>query len=308
LLRLPVAVARAARRIAAADIVYVNTVVIVDYLLAARAFPGRVLVHVHEIPEGAARAVFRSLLRWARAELIFNSHATETAFAMPPGATRHVVYNAIAGPQQVDPIDQDGGRPLRLLLIGRMNRIKGQDLLIEALASLPAEITRRLAVRIVGGSFENDAAREAALRRQVETAGLAGSVRFEPFQDDPAPLYRWADVVVVPSRRPESLGRVAIEAMAHGRPVLAAAIGGLTEVVEDGVTGWLVPPNDAPRLAASIADIVLRPDSWRSYPAAARARYLAVFGERATQQIQAIVREMMTRRVAGRRRPALVQF
>jgi glycosyltransferase involved in cell wall biosynthesis len=308
LIRLPGALWRAARRIAAADIVYVNTVVIVDYLVVARFFAGKVLVHVHEIPEGGARTIFRALLRWARAELIFNSRATEAAFAMPPGSARHIVYNAIAGPPAVDPIDYDGTRPLRLLLIGRINRIKGQDLLVEALSSLPAEVARRLQVRIVGGSFGNDAAREEALRRQVESGGLSGVVGFEPFHDDPAPLYRWADVVVVPSRRPESLGRVAIEAMAYGRPVLAAAIGGLTEVVEDGVAGWLVPPNDAPRLAAAIADIVARPEAWRSYPAAARARYQAVFGERATLQIQAILRGLAARREAGRRTTGLVEL
>jgi glycosyltransferase involved in cell wall biosynthesis len=98
---------------------------------------------------------------------------------------------------------------------------------------------------------------------------------------DPAPLYDWADVVVVPSRRPESLGRVAIEAMAHGRPPLASAIGGLEEVVEHGVSGWLVPPNDAPALARAIGDILLAPTAWSGFPAAARARFEAVFDPRA---------------------------
>ena len=133
------------------------------------------------------------------------------------------------------------------------------------------------------------------------------SARVERFRPDPAPLYQWADVVVIPSRRPESLGRVAIEAMAHGRPAIAAAIGGLSEVVDHGVSGWLVPPNDPARLADAIAQAVTEPQTWRAYPAAARARWQAVFGERATRQIQAIVRATAARRAAARRPPGWAQ-
>lgn len=308
LLRLLPAIWRAGRRIREADLVYVNTVVVVDYLVAARFFAGKVLVHVHEIPDRGAAKIFGGLLRWSRAELVFNSNATRDAYALPASIKRHVVYNAVAGPARIDPIDYDGARTLRLMLIGRINRIKGQDLLIESLCRLAPDIRSRLEVRIVGGAFEGDAARLDALRRRVQAENLSAIVRFEPFQEDADPLYRWADVVVVPSRRPESLGRVAIEAMAHGRPVIASAIGGLVEVVEDGVTGWLVAPNDPARLADVMAEVVTRPQTWRAYPAAARARYLAVFGERASQQIQAIAGAMVARRAAERRTPGLAQI
>ena len=168
-------------------------------------------------------------------------------------------------------------------MLGRISRIKGQDLLIEALALLPKAIAQRLEVRVVGNSFQNDIAREAGLREAVRVAGLDAVVRFEPFREDTAPLYRWADVVVVPSRLPESLGRVAIEAMAYGRPPLVARIGGLPEVVEDGVTGWVVPP--------TIGDIVNEPDTWRGYGSAAHARFEAMFAARGiARQFQAIVR------------------
>src|SRR5262249_22271029 len=193
----------------AADLVYINTVVIVDFLLAARFFPGKVLVHIHEIPEGVARPVFRALLRWSRAELIFNSRATKSAFAMPAATKQHVVYNAIAGPSDVAPLDYDASRPLRLLMVGRINRIKGQDLLVDALTKVPSDLRSRLEVRIVGGTFANDAVRERILRDRVQTEQLGAIVRFEPFHTDMQPLYQWADVVCVPSRRPESLGRVA---------------------------------------------------------------------------------------------------
>jgi glycosyltransferase involved in cell wall biosynthesis len=282
---------RAARRMRAADLVYVNTVVVLDYLLAARAFRRKTLVHVHEIPDGLKLQVFRRLLRWMRADVIFNSKAARAAYRLPAQHTQHVLYNGIAVPAPAEPSDYDGARPLRLLMLGRISRIKGQDLLIESLASLPKAIAQRLEVRVVGNSFQNDIAREAGLREAVRATGLDAVVRFEPFREDTEPLYRWADVVVVPSRLPESLGRVAIEAMAYGRPPLVARIGGLPEVVEDGVTGWVVPPNDARALARTIGDIVNEPDTWRGYGSAAHARFEAMFAARGiTRQFQAIVR------------------
>ena len=176
-------------------------------------------------------------------------------------------------------------------MLGRINRIKGQDLLIDALALLPPAVARRLEVRIVGDTFEQDTAREEALRDAVRAAGLRAIVRFEPFHADPAPLYRWADVVTVPSRLPESLGRVAIEAMAHCRPPLVARIGGLAEIVEDNVTGWVVKPNDSVALSRTIAAIVTMPETWRGYGAAARARFDATFAAPAiARQFQSIVR------------------
>src|SRR4029077_7417002 len=242
--RIVPAIWRAVRRMRAADLVHVNTVVVLDYLLAARFFSRKTLVHVHEIPDGLKLQAFRSLLKWTRAEVIFNSKATRSAYRLPDRHAQHVVYNGIAAPASVAASNYDGTRPLRLLMLGRISRIKGQDLLIEAFAKLPPEIGRRLEVRIVGDSFQNDVARETALREAVSAGGLDAVVRFEAFREDTAALYRWADVVAVPSRLPESLGRVAIEAMAHGRPPLVARIGGLPEIVEDGITGWVVPPND----------------------------------------------------------------
>lgn len=290
-LRFPLALWRAARRMRGADLTYVNTVMVLDYLVAARFFAAKALVHVHEIPDGVKLRFFRALLLWTHAETIFNSRATRAAFALPPGRPQHVVYNGIAAPAAAADSGYDGTRPLRLLMLGRINRIKGQDLLIEALGLLPPAIMRRLEVRIVGDTFEQDIAREQVLRAAVRAAGLGTIVRFESFQPDPAPLYRWADVVTVPSRLPESLGRVAIEAMAHRRPPLVARIGGLAEVVEDNVSGWAVPPNDAAALARTIAAIVTMPEAWRGYGAAARVRFDATFAAPAiARQLQALVR------------------
>src|ERR1043165_3610198 len=135
-LRFPLALWRAMRRMRGADLVYVNTVMVLDYLLAARVFAAKALVHVHEIPDGAKLRFFRAALLWANAETIFNSRAPGAALALPPARPQHVVYNGIAAPAAAADNGYDGTRPLRLLMLGRINRIKGQDLLIEALGQI----------------------------------------------------------------------------------------------------------------------------------------------------------------------------
>ena len=289
LAQLPAALVRAARRLHASDLVYINTSVVADHVLAARFFGDKALLHIHEIPEASALKILRAMVLWSGAEIIFNSQATRAAFALPEAQRTHVVYNGIAGPSAFEPVTYDGERPVRILMLGRISRIKGQEVLLDAVAALPPQIRKRLQVRIVGSAFEN-VEREHALATSVKTMHLAEQVSLEPFVSDASPLYRWADAVVVPSCRPESLGRVAIEAMAFGRPPVVSAIGGLMEVVEDGRTGWFVPPGDSSALANRLRMIIESPSAWRDFAAAGRARYEALFSsEAAATAISAIV-------------------
>ncbi len=290
LLHLPSALMRAVRRLRRSDLVYVNTSVVADYLIAARLFRRRVLVHVHELPDGGSRTVLRGLLRWSGAEIVFNSEATRGAFALPASVPQHVIYNGLRPPADVPAAPDPAGRAIRLLLIGRISRIKGQEVLIEALRLLPTEIAARFAVRIVGSAFE-DPGSEARLAAMIAAAGLAAEVTMTPFIADASALYRWADVVVVPSRRPESLGRVAIEAMSYGRPVIASAIGGLPEVVREGETGWLVQPNDARALAAALQRLLDADLPWSRLASTGRARFASTFAaSRVDAQWQALIR------------------
>ena len=296
--RLPLALARAARRCARADLVYINTSVVIDYQIAARAFAGKALLHIHEIPTGLARAVLRRLALFSGARLIFNSRATCEHFAAPRNRAYEVIYNGVDGPLGPLPATYDGARPLRVALIGRINRIKGQDVLIAALARMTAGAPALFAVRMVGGAFENPAL-ETELRDQVNAAGLSDVVAVEPFAVDTTPIYAWADVVVAPSKLPESLGRTAIEAMSFGRPALVSAIGGLTEVVVDGETGWHVPPGDASALAARLLAIAEQPGDWRGFGAAARTRYERLFSRRAAADaLTATAARVLARREA----------
>jgi glycosyltransferase involved in cell wall biosynthesis len=93
------------------------------------------------------------------------------------------------------------------------------------------------------------------LRKLTGDLGLGETVRFDGFVGDAARFLAEVDIFVMPSLF-EGLGVSALEAMAAGKPVIATRVGGLTESVVDGVTGILVPPQDAAALAAAIARLV----------------------------------------------------
>jgi D-inositol-3-phosphate glycosyltransferase len=125
-----------------------------------------------------------------------------------------------------------------VLWVGRLERLKGVDILIDAIAQLDDTDAQLL---IVGGDTRAGALK-AELLSQARHLGIEGNVRFVgavPHDDLPA-WYSAADICVVPSYY-ESFGLVAVEAMACGTPVIASRVGGLTSTVSDGETGYLIP-------------------------------------------------------------------
>ncbi|MCZ7527652.1 MAG: glycosyltransferase [Acidimicrobiia bacterium] len=126
-----------------------------------------------------------------------------------------------------------------ILFVGRIQPLKGADLAVRALAELD---DRRAVLLVVGGPSGPDGRAELArLHALVHELRLEDRVRFVPPQPHRrlAVYYRAADLCVVPSRS-ESFGLVALEAAASGTPVVAADVGGLRSLVDDGVTGYLV--------------------------------------------------------------------
>jgi glycosyltransferase involved in cell wall biosynthesis len=136
----------------------------------------------------------------------------------------------------------------------RLETQKGHDVLLASLAQVRAhglEFTAALA---------GDGAERAALERRAVELGLGDRVRFLGRLDDVGPLLLAADAVVLPSRW-EGLPLALLEALARGRPVVASAVGGIPDVIEDGVHGRLVPPEDAAALAAALEDFARRSDA-----------------------------------------------
>ncbi|MCY3919021.1 MAG: glycosyltransferase [Chloroflexi bacterium] len=183
------------------------------------------------------------------------------------------------------------------LFVGRLERLKGVDILVRAAAL--ADVEPALSVVIVGGDAA-DAAERARLRGLAEGQGIGDRVHFLDAVDRDmlAQYYRAADVCVVPSYY-ESFGLVAVEALACGTPVIATRVGGLQYTVRDGQTGhlisWRCPEPFAERLEALLAN-----DDLRARFAAAAADSVQRFDWNVvTEQIVDVYEDLLERHATG---------
>jgi len=145
-----------------------------------------------------------------------------------------------------------------LLFVGRIQPLKGLDV---AVAALGAMRSRNATLVVVGGPSGTEGEAELArIKAMIHHLGLEQRVRFVPPQPHHmlSTYYRAADVCVVPSRS-ESFGLVAAEASACGTPVVATAVGGLTTLVDDGVSGILMPDREPANWAVVLDDLLDHP-------------------------------------------------
>jgi glycosyltransferase involved in cell wall biosynthesis len=195
-----------------------------------------------------ARPLARLLLRRARVVVCASTALAADARALGAADVR-VIPSGVAIPERVVEPDE----PPHALYVGRLSEEKGVRELAAAGAGLP--------LVVVGDGPLRDLFPQAV--GFVPPAALA-------------PYYERAAVVVVPSRR-EGFGMAAREAMAHGRPVVATAVGGLLDAVEDGVTGVLVPPADPVPLRDALVGLLGDPSRRAALGAAARTLALTAF-------------------------------
>lgn len=188
------------------------------------------------------------------------------------------------------------GMPI-VMLPGRLTAWKGQRLLIEALARLGRTDIRCLLV----GSDQGRHAYRRSLESLIERHGLAGVVQIADHCRDMPAAYMLADVVVSASTDPEAFGRVAAEAQAMGRPVVASDHGASRETVLAGRTGLLFTPGDAEALALGIAETLALDSRAREALAAdAIAHIRANFTkEKMCAETLALYRELMEERAAA---------
>ncbi|NDR52976.1 glycosyltransferase family 4 protein [Actinomyces sp. 565] len=248
-----------------ADLLLANTVTIPWWPLAGRAAGIPVLCHVHEA-EDTQHLLIRAGLNaplLAATRIVANSEAARRALlsAQPLLAARtRVVHNGVAGPPQPPtPLRVRAPlAPLRIAMVGRLSPRKGVDVLLEAVALLRARGTDA-SLEVAGSIFPGYEWYEAQLRERAAAPDLAGHVDFLGYVHPTWPVLDRADVVVVPSRQ-EPFGNTAVEAMHAARPLVACGVQGLNEVVDDGVTGLLVPPDDPQALATALADLAASPE------------------------------------------------
>lgn len=189
-----------------------------------------------------------------------------------------VVLNGIDDQPAARPARWDDER-IRVLFVGRLDTQKGFDTLLDAVDP----IRERVSVRVIGKAVAGPATAPRPHNTQVEYLGWRSL-------SEVATEIAAADVVVIPSRW-EGFGLVALEAMRGGCAVVASAVGGLREIVVEGVTGHLIVPDNPERLmtALSLHDRA----TWRAMGAAGRARYETMFtARRMNDELHALYEEL----------------
>jgi len=243
------------------DVVHTNTGVMVSPGLAAKLAGARHLWHIRDWFQefrGMWKPYSRYIL-WSSTAVAAISHAVANQFADRAKIT--VVYDGCPL-EEFRPGDAEAGREFRrrfglgtdfvAACVGRIKlRRKGQEFLVQAAALLKAR-GLKLKVVIIGAVFPDNEDSLEGLKNLIQASGLEEAVVLTGELDDVKPAYAAMDVLVLPSAQPEPLGDVMMEAMAMKVPVIATNIGGPPEVVQEGLTGFLVPPADAVALAEKL--------------------------------------------------------
>lgn len=286
IVRMARAVARAA---GAYDLIYANSQKAFVVACAATLFRRRpILWHLHDI---MTREHFSDAN--IRLTVALGNHVAHRVVAVSRAAARsfiehggcedkvHIVYPGMDPSPYLAPTERDiaavrlalgvGDHPL----VGSFSRIspwKGQHVLLEALARLPG-----VHALLVGGVLFGEDAYAASLHERARALGVSDRVHFLGYRDDVPLLMRSVDVVVHSPVAAEPFGRIMVEALLAGRPLVAARAGGALEIIVDGATGLLFPPGDAGVLAERIELLLDRPALGRSFAEAGRAHAMAVF-------------------------------
>ncbi|MDD9741389.1 glycosyltransferase [Marinovum sp. SP66] len=181
----------------------------------------------------------------------------------------HIVHCGI-DPARYDPAPRQG--PPHLTFVGRLAAVKGVPVLLEALSILKGELPG-LRVTLIG-----DGPERARLEQDAADLGLRDMVDFAGYrsQSEVARALKVTDALVLPSFA-EGVPVVLMEAMAAGRPVITTGVAGVSELVEHGKSGFLVPPGDAQRLAQAIRAVLADPDRRVEMGRAGRTRVVEDF-------------------------------
>jgi len=294
-------------------IVHSNTLAVCAGAVAARMTRTPHIWHVHEMlisPAGVRRVLHFAAPRLSAAVVCISEAVKQHILADQPkcGAKLIVVHNGLPL-EDYFPVSDGSAirREFGVLadapfvgMVGRINHWKGQVVFVHA-AKLVLEKFPNARFLVVGSVFANERHYLDTLKEEIERAGLVNRFLISDFRRDVPEVLASLDVYVHPSLLPEPFGLVVIEAMAAARPVVATAHGGPLEMIEDGVSGYLVPPGDPIALAGKIAECLHDRAFSRAMGKRAQERALQMFPvSRYLERIQAVYDSVLkTRRSKG---------
>lgn len=291
MIRLPLSIIRLFRlfREAAPDLIHTNTAVIVSSCLAARLVGVPHLCHVRESfgEFGLFWPIYQRFLSATSTRLLCVSAAVERQFTPRIRARKTIVlHNGIPLSEVSLPAaaalasfrSTYGLNDKRIVgVVGRIKLVrKGQEIVARAAALLKDRIPDARYI-FVGSPFPGNEHHLLHLKALIRDLKIEDLMVFVGDCQDMPVVYAVLDVLVLPSGQPEPFGGVVLEAMAYGKPVVGTRIGGTVEQIDDGRTGYLIPPGDPAALADALARLLGDPATCKRLGQQARKKFVSEF-------------------------------
>lgn len=235
------------------------------------------IVHVHEILERPRfiKYLFGWCLKFFSDQIVYNSKATQSfynGYFKSLEKKSCMIYNGVDRlTPRVSSIERTVSRKkifdasnedVLIGLVGRINRLKGHQLLLNVFKRLKSN-HKNIKLCFVGSPPDNQDYFLTNLKATISVYNLEEAVTILPFQKDVYRIIDLLDIVTVPSTEPESFGIIAVEAMLSNKPVIASRLGGLLDIIEDEETGILFEPNDEDDFYDKL-DRLLKDDTFRN--------------------------------------------
>ncbi|MES2411900.1 MAG: glycosyltransferase family 4 protein [Bacteroidota bacterium] len=252
------------------EFLYSNTLAVLLGIFYARKSKIKHLWHVHEIIEspGIFSKLFRYLLGLKlNTKIIYNSLATKVFWEVNTKISSRslLIHNGltVAGTPlskaEIAEVRKElfnaGASEIIIALVGRISRWKGQQILLNCFNAL-AKTHQNVKLVFVGSPPPNQEFFLSELQDRIEHLKLSDRVVLIPFTAEIEKIWQSIDIAIVPSTEPEPFGLVALEAMLAHKPVIGSNHGGLTEIIVNEQTGFLVEPNNENQLCAAIQKLV----------------------------------------------------
>lgn len=250
------------------DLIYSNTLAVLLGMIYSRKRQIKHIWHVHEIivhPKIIA-STFPKLLNKYADLIICNSYSTMKNLTDRTKMLEHksvVIYNGIESTMynEIESKEDFGfaSQDLLLTLVGRISRLKGHKWLLSTFIN---ELSKNLEVQLlfVGSPVENQEYYLEEIEEIILDNKLSNRVKIIPFTKDLSKIWSITDIAIMPSTEAESFGLVAVEAMLAKKPVIGSNHGGLTEIIVNNETGFLVEPNNETKLAEAISKLIENPE------------------------------------------------
>jgi glycosyltransferase involved in cell wall biosynthesis len=256
------------------DIVYSNTLAVLIGMIFAKKRGIKHIWHVHEIivhPKLIA-SIFPILLKKYADKIVCNSKATRLNLVKRIKTLNEktiVIYNGVIqlklnsnGINKVDFGFKEND--IVITLVGRISRLKGHQWLLNTYVKYLQKY-KNIKFVFVGSPVKDQEYYLEQIEKMIVDNNLEDKVKILPFTMNLSPIWQITNIAVVPSTEAESFGLVAVEAMLSSKPVIASNHGGLTEIVIDNETGFLIEPKNENELSKAIQTLIKNPELRKSF-------------------------------------------